>query len=134
MKIAICIDDKNGLGFNKRRQSRDRLLIENLIASADGGKIFISSYSAPLFADFPDKIEVRDDFLEAAGDSDICFVEDRDITPYADRIDYIILYRWNRHYPADRWLELDISQYSLVSSVEFAGSSHDLITREDLTR
>ena len=28
MKIIVCIDDKNGMLFNKRIQSRDRILIE----------------------------------------------------------------------------------------------------------
>ena len=134
MKIAICIDDKNGISFNKRRQSRDRLLIENLIASANGGRILVGSYSAPLFADYPDKVEVRDDYLDAAGEDDICFVENMDVTPIAEKIDYIILYRWNRHYPADRWLELDLSEYRLASSIEFVGSSHEKITREDYIR
>ncbi len=134
MKIAICIDDRNGRSFNKRRQSRDRKLIEDLAAYVNEGRIFMNSYSAPLFADFADKIEVRDDFLEAAGENDVCFVETTDITPYADRIDHIILYRWNRHYPSDKKLELDLSQYTLVSSCEFAGSSHENITREELSR
>ena len=31
MKLIVCLDDKNGMMFNKRRQSRDRVLIENVL-------------------------------------------------------------------------------------------------------
>ena len=30
MKLIVCLDDNNGMMFNKRRQSRDRVLIENV--------------------------------------------------------------------------------------------------------
>ena len=31
MTIIVCLDDKNGLSFNNRRQSRDKILIEDII-------------------------------------------------------------------------------------------------------
>ena len=134
MTIALCIDDKNGMMFNKRRQSRDRLLIKDLIASLDGRKLLVNSFSAPLFSEYPDSIEIMENPLDHAGGNDVCFVENIDPSSYADKADRIILYRWNRHYPSDMKLTLDLGAYRLLSSRDFAGSSHEKITREDYTK
>lgn len=128
MILAICIDDRNGISFNKRRQSRDGALIKNLAELAGDKKILIGSYSQPLFTE--GKAAVDDSFIENAADDDICFAENTDPAAFADRINGIILYRWNRHYPSDKKFTLDLSEFELVSSEEFAGSSHDKITRE----
>ena len=34
MKIIACLDDNNGLLFNNRRQSRDRVVIEDILKEA----------------------------------------------------------------------------------------------------
>ena len=49
MKVIVCLEDKGGMMFNHRRQSRDRVLIADVVKMADGSKIFISQYSAMLF-------------------------------------------------------------------------------------
>ena len=36
MTLYICLDDRNGLKFNKRRQSRDAALLENLRSQLAG--------------------------------------------------------------------------------------------------
>ena len=44
----------------------------------------------------------------------------------------LVIYRWNRHYPADvRW-EPDLSSlgFTLQETTEFPGTSHEKITRE----
>ena len=48
MTLIVCIDDKNGLLFNHRRQSRDRVLIEDLLGtllwlSDDSASIIVKS-------------------------------------------------------------------------------------------
>ena len=45
MRVIVCLDDKGGMTFNNRRQSRDRVLIADVVKMADGSKIFISQYS-----------------------------------------------------------------------------------------
>ena len=37
MKVIVCVDDNNGMMFNNRRQSRDRILIEDVVKSVVGG-------------------------------------------------------------------------------------------------
>ena len=51
MKIIVCVDDNNGMMFNKRRQSRDRVLIQDIIANLDGSNLLIAPYSEKLFED-----------------------------------------------------------------------------------
>lgn len=130
MKIAVCIDDNNGMMFHSKRISRDREIIKDLITLSGSRGLLIHSYSEALF-DKGDNVIVDDDFLDKAGDDDICFVENRDIIPYADRISEIILYHWNRRYPSDMKFSLDMSGYKLTSRKDFAGYSHEKITREE---
>ena len=42
----------------------------------------------------------------------------------------IILYRWNRVYPADLYFDIDLKNWHIKESNDFAGSSHDKITEE----
>ena len=30
MRLIVCLDDKNGMAFNHRRQSRDRIVTEKI--------------------------------------------------------------------------------------------------------
>ena len=41
MKLIVCLDDNKGMMFNKRRQSRDRVLIENILELRKGEKLYI---------------------------------------------------------------------------------------------
>lgn len=134
MKIALCIDDDNGMIFNKRRQSRDGELIKDLILLAGERKIIIMPFSEILFQEYEDIITVSDDILKDAGDEDICFIENIDPSAFEDKINGIILYHWNRRYPSDMKFTLDLSGYTLREQTEFAGSSHEKITREEYVK
>ena len=49
-----------------------------------------------------------------------------------DRIEEVIVYKWNRRYPTDTYFDLDLAAlgFRLASSEEFAGYSHEKITKE----
>ena len=49
MKIIVCLDDNGGMAFNRRRQSRDRVLIEDIAKTVGNARLYIDKYSAPLF-------------------------------------------------------------------------------------
>jgi len=137
MKVIVCVDNNNGMMFNKRRQSRDRILIEDIVNNLVGGNLLIAPYSAPLFAETDlDAYFISEHILEEADPEDYCFIENKALLPYVERIDELIIYRWNRKYPADTYLDIDpISLgFKLVASTEFAGSSHDQITKELYSR
>ena len=130
MTLIVCIDDKNGMLFNHRRQSRDRVLIEDLLTLTAGATLWIEPYSVLLFPKDCTAYKVADDPLAAAGAKDFCFIETKNPVPCAAKIDAVVLYRWNRHYPADLCFTLDMTKFALTEASEFKGSSHERITRE----
>ena len=130
MRVIVCLDERSGMMFNNRRQSRDRVLIEDIIKDLKDEKLLISPYSKMLFEGTDAKIKVENDPLKAAKQDEACFIEDKHLSEYKGEIDILVIYRWNRHYPCDFYFDLDINEYKLVSSCEFAGSSHEKITKE----
>ena len=130
MIAAVCIDDRGGMLFNHRRQSQDRLLREDLLAEAAGRPLWMNSYSLRQFPSPPPNLCVDEEFLDRAGPGELCFVETVDPAPWRERMEGVILYRWNRRYPADLYCTLPLEDFVLEERREFAGSSHECITRE----
>ena len=130
MKLIVCLDDRNGMTFGGRRQSRDAVVIEKIIAMATNGKLWMNGYSAKIFAEFSDKIQIDDAFLDNADTDDFCFVENLNVAQYSNQFNQIIVFKWNRHYPADRYLDIDLNTWKMDDSKEFSGNSHDKITME----
>lgn len=96
-----------------------------------GKKLWMNAYSAKQFeTECAENVVVDEDFLHNASNGDYCFVETEDIMEHLQSIEGIILYRWNRRYPSDFKLALDLSDWTLESIFEFAGSSHEKITEE----
>ena len=129
MNVIVCVDDRMGMLFNHRRQSRDQVLNDYLLSLRNHAVLRMNSYSAPLFAGAPN-VMIQEDFLNQAQQEDFCFVENTDLTPYEDRIRALIICRWNRSYPGDTCLTLDLKSYKLQYTDEFPGSSHEKITVE----
>jgi len=123
--VVLCVDDNLGLGFNRRRQSKDAALRQKLQALSSG-RLRMSEYSARQF-DIP--VYAGADYLSRAESGDWCFCEDREYLEFAQNIEKLYLFRWNRAYPADLYFEFP-GQWKLVSSEEFPGTSHEKITLE----
>lgn len=132
MVLVVCVDDKMGMLFNGRRQSKDRLLRADLLQLTEGRQLWMNSYSATQFDEVAAHICVDESFLDKADTDDYCFVENTDIAPYADRVTGVLIYRWNRSYPGDAFFPLELfeNRWHLLSREEFSGSSHDTVTRE----
>lgn len=131
MIIALCVDDRYGMLFNRRRQSKDRLLRERLLERARGRKLWMNAYSAKQFSPLPENACVREDYLQAAGPEDLCFVEAADCTESLQQCRQLILYCWNRRYPADVYFPAEeLDRWMLVGTEDFEGSSHDQITEK----
>lgn len=131
MIVMLCIDDKNGMLFNHRRQSKDRILQEHILDMVGSSNLWMSSYSRKQFADTGEaNVTVDEEYLAKAGTDDYCFVEDADLTPYMEKADTIILFKWNRVYPADTYFTPDLGGYTLEKTEDFAGHSHEKITKE----
>lgn len=134
MIAIVCIDDNKGMLFNKRRQSRDKRLIEDVLKMAGEKKIWIHKFSAGLFEKAGKNVMIEEGFLMKAGRGEFCFVENVSLMPIADNIEEIVVYKWNRKYPADFYFDLDLSEWELAESEEFAGSSHEKIGKERYKR
>jgi hypothetical protein len=132
MTLIVCLDDRLGMMFNRRRQSRDRVLIDELMTHVGKRRLVISPYSAPLFpnADSAPNLIVSDAPWSEAKEDDVVFAEDIDPVAAWDRLTEVVIYRWNRAYPADRHFKGDLTKLRLCETKEFVGSSHEKITKE----
>jgi hypothetical protein len=136
LTLIVCVDDRGGLSFNGRRQSRDQLLLADLLAEADGHRLWMNEYSARLFPDeVADRLLIAENPLDRAVGSDCCFIENLPVQPFLEQADRLLLYHWNRTYPADRALTLPLDGgWTLLSQEEFPGFSHEKITKEHYER
>ena len=150
MKIIVCVDNQNGMMFNHRRQSQDRVLRKRIMELTGGKKLWMNAYSQKQFlqvnGNMPKEqeqsgqlgqsgqIQADEAFLEKAGPGEYCFVENKDVVPYESRIEEVILCHWNRDYPADMYIKMDRCSWKLAETQEYAGSSHEKFTEERYVR
>ena len=131
MTLYFCLDDRGGMLFNHRRQSRDAAVLED-IRSRVTGDLLVDPFSAKLmeraqipFAYAPEEI------TESIADGHF-LVEARQPGQWVNFADTVVLYRWNRHYPADLYFDIDLTAMGFVlqETMDFPGKSHENITRE----
>ena len=131
MNVIICIDDNQGMLFNKRRQSKDSKVLEDIASLTK--ELWISPFSEKLFEDtssFGIDAKINPLFLQKAGTGEFCFVENEKLQPHANNIELLVVYKWNRNYPSDCKLDLDLNEWKLIETFDFVGNSHEKITRE----
>ena len=135
MKVILCLDDNNGMVFNNRRQSRDEKVIEKILDITKKNRLWLNKYSYSLFEIFnASNVNVDDLFLSETPMGEYCFVENSELSNYEKWIEEIIVFRWNRDYPYDKELDIDLSKWKLNNSLEFEGNSHKKITMEVYTK
>lgn len=132
MILIVCLDDNGGMLFNHRRQSRDRAVIDDITKDCSNSNLYMNEYSFKLFEDLKlDNIIVKPDFLQCAEAGAHCFAENIHVLPYEEFMDKVIIYKWNRKYPADFYFDIVLeNQWKLTETKEFMGTSHDKITKE----
>lgn len=132
MTLYLCVDDNLGLLFNKRRQSRDIRVLEDMAAPL-AAPLTIDPFSEKLLADAGIPYCLA---CETLHEDAHYFVENRCPQELIGQASTIVLYRWNRHYPADMYFTADLSAegFSLAETLEFPGKSHEKITKEVYTR
>ena len=127
MKLIVCIDDKNGMLFGTKRQSRDSVLIQRILEKTRGSTLVLSPYSAPLFAEKKELIVASDPAAVCQKDQYL-FIENTALPE--TNVDSILIYRWNRRYPATRFFTISTEDFDLEEQTDFCGSSHERITEE----
>lgn len=133
MIVFIALDDNNGMLFNNRRQSQDKVLREYLLKECVGKTLWMNEYSSKQFeVPLLKNIVIDEDFLDKASENDYCFVENISLSKYVDKIKRLVIFRWNRTYPVDMYFDISLSNntWGIISSTEFKGSSHKVITKE----
>lgn len=125
MIIIICLDDQNGMMFNNRRQSQDRGLRQYIADMTKDDKVYMNAYSAKLYEEIEDPI-ICEDFLQKAGKGETCIVENLPLKEVVHKIEEIVVFRWNKVYPSDQVLDLDLDEWKLVEEEEMEGSTHQI--------
>ena len=135
MILIVCVDERNGMTFNNRRPSRDKILTGRIIEKTKDKKLWITTFSKDIFNIEEDgNIMIDDKFYSIAEKEDYCFIENIDANIISDKVDKIILYNWNRHYPADKYFNISLDNWLIISEENFTGSSHDNITERIYVR
>lgn len=133
MNLIVCLEDKNGMMFNKRRLSQDVVIREDIYNNLDGKNLIMNNYSFKMFQkDNSDKNIVISEDLPVDNDEDFQFIEDKQLGKYEDKISKLIVYYWNRRYPSDLKFDIDLSssKWEVASETEFPGKSHEKITKK----
>lgn len=132
MTLIFCVDNNFGLMFNKRRQSRDSAVLEDIKNSFAGEKICISPYSEKLF----NEADIDYTVCEIFNEDGIYFVEDKYSPDLFNLADEIILYHWGKVYPADLTLDIDLLNidFTLCDTDILTGTSHKEIKKERYIR
>ena len=79
---------------------------------------------------YEDNIIIDDEFLLKATVGEYCFVEKENLEPFEDKIEKIVVYKWNCTYPYDKVFDIDLDKWNLLNSSDFSGKSHEKITME----
>lgn len=127
MKVIICVDKNNGMLFNNRRLSRDKVIYDYILNIVKDNKLYCNEYSSSLF-DSKENIIISNDFLDKATKENYVFIENNKIP---NQISELIVFRWNRLYPADTFFDeniISLNNLKKISSKNFKGFSHNKIT------
>ena len=131
MIIIACVDNDMGMSFNNRRLSRDKVVTKHIIDLVANKKICINNFSKDLFEDYNlDNLIIADEFINKIGKDDYCFIENVIPTEIENKADKIIIYNWNRKYPADLYFNINLDNWVLEKEIDFIGNSHDKITQK----
>ncbi len=135
MNAIICIDNRGGMMFNKRRQSMDKVLQQEILRLSENHKLYMNEYSYKSFSDVnAENIIVDNQIPKNTGINDYCFIENIGLMDFYEKIYRIIVFNWNKTYPADFFLDIDLKKWKLLNTKEFSGFSHERITMEIYTK
>ena len=130
MKLILFLDERDGMLFCGRRQSKDRIAREYIANLARGARLYMNEFSAKQFEEGGELTVVADPQSEA-GNEDFVLIENLPVSVAG--VDTVYLFLWNRHYPADVRFDGDLTGFTLQSTTQFPGKSHETITKEVYT-
>lgn len=101
----------------------DKVALLDIVKNLNGKPLSVSNYTLSLMKKF--------DFGNYCTLEKNCtfFYEVDDLFGMEEFLDKVIIYFWNRKYPSDKKLKLDLTRYIIICTYEFVGSSHENITK-----
>ena len=133
MILILPLDDENGRLFNKRRQSRDKVLNEYLLNLAGEDGLYMTSFSEKIFPEGSNIHILSKDELFGGTDrtGKYFFSEDGPVRELIEAgvVEMILVCRWNHRYPHDVVLDIPLPGNPEILA-EFEGFSHEKITVE----
>ena len=131
MVLIFTLDDDNGTQLAGKRQSRDRVVGDKIIALA-GESLHILHSSTSFFKN-NDMTNVScticSDMWSIPKDA-VFFVEEVVPTEIMEAAEKIYVFRWNRRYPSMVKDRVNLDGYTKSIIEEFPGYSHEKITLE----
>ena len=129
LKVIACVDERNGMLFNHRRQSRDQTVTEKIQELCQGKILWMNEYSSSLYGNMHGvTVQCHENLPDQAESGDFALMETVDPGNYKERTEELILFCWNRIYPAQLFMTLDLSEWKQTEELEFEGTSHEKIT------
>ena len=128
LTLIICLDDGGGMTFLGKRQSRDRVLLSEMFDSFSA-PIYVLPYSTSILGEHEGRYISSDAPIKDAPEGGVVFLERGSIAAVIDEVETLVIYRWNRRYPKDAAIDIDLDAWRVLESREFVGSSHDKITK-----
>ncbi|MFI3260154.1 MAG: hypothetical protein R3Y13_00345 [bacterium] len=122
MKYFVTVSNNLGLSFFNKRQSSDIKVLEDMIKEAENSKILVNKSALDIFT--KNNLEQH----ITTSESSYVFYECDELSSIKD-INILIVYYWNRDYPSDKFLKLNLNAYKELEKIEFQGNSHDNITK-----
>ncbi len=129
MNLIFCLDNSGGMLFGGHRQSRDSAVIEDVFSDLNGEKLYVLPFSQKLFLPYGERVS-KISSVEEIPENATVFCEDVSGENLPFNAEKIIVYKWNRDYPADVFCGADFSLYELVEETDFSGTSHEKITKK----
>ncbi len=146
MKLIICTDTRFGYSFNQRRQSSDREVHQHMAGQLLKAEVPVSANYYTTRSLLRNREFIPDAFFErlllpakeddapsdflftAARDEIYAYVENVSLIGYYHLIDEILLYIWDKRYPADLMFPASLlSAFQLKEEETFPGHSHEEI-------
>lgn len=131
MKLIVCLDIDKGMNFNNRRQSRDIEVINDILNIIGNDKLFIEEYSTKLFP--KNRVNIVKSLNENSNinNDDYIFLEREVPDTFKDKIEEVVVYNWNRKYPAEQFFNINLNDnWKLKLTYDIVGNSHEKITIE----
>lgn len=133
MILVACVEDRFGMLFHDRRVSSDHVVSERIKDLAADTRLWVDPYTAKLFDG--KGVCISNAPAQDAQIGEVFFAERSDFSKLAEKIERIVLYKWNRKYPYDRQFPLELLQeFHLLAREDFPGNSHETVTQEVYVR